>query len=310
MKTRKLILIIADALLLAVCIIQAVFSGRDGIVSFTCADDIDEIVFESPAESFTLVKEGEDWFGGEKKYPVNKNSAESFVSQLSEIRALDKVGSLGSAATAERYELDESHRISVTAKKDGKVLRTVLIGKESPASSQSYISIDDKKDIYLASGNIRSTFNTSLTSIRSRGVWQLEKSEITGVTLRKTAAAGDKEGLLTISKMGSGEDIVWNISPAEIQIDSEKAQAWFDSLASLTTPVWHNENEDLGGTELVSAEITCGFKTVKITIYEKPAEGEDANPLYYAESSETPYVFELASYSADKFLKKAEDFAK
>ena len=67
MKTRKLILIIADAALLAVCIIQAVLAGRDGVVNFTCSDEIDEIVFETPAESFVLVKEGDDWFGGDKK---------------------------------------------------------------------------------------------------------------------------------------------------------------------------------------------------------------------------------------------------
>ncbi|MCR4580092.1 MAG: DUF4340 domain-containing protein [Treponema sp.] len=311
MKTRKLILIIADVVLLAVCILQGVLSGRDGVVNFTCSDDIDEFVFESPAESFTIVKDGENWFGGEKKYPLTTSTVEDFVEQISSIRALDKVGSLGNSNAAERYELDDGHKISVTAKKDGKVLRTLLIGKEASASSQAYIAIDDKKDIYLASGNIRSTFDTTLTNIRSRTVWQLDKATITSVTLRKFEGSEESpDQVFTISKMGAGEDIVWNISPAEIQVDSEKAQDWFDSFATISTPVWHGQGEDLGGKKIVEAEVVAGFKTAKLSLYEIAAESEDANPTYYAESSESPYVFELASYSVGKFLKKAEDFAK
>ena len=309
MKTRKLILIAADLLLLVVCIIQAVFAGRDGVVNFNCSDEIDEIVYQSPSESFTLVKNGDNWLGGEKAYAITKSYIDSFVEQLSSIRALDKVGSLGNAAYAERYELDDAHKITVIAKKDGKVLRTLYVGKEASASSQTYISVDDKKDIYLASGNIHSTFSTSLSSIRSRTVWQLEKASITGVSLKKYTASGETESL-ALSKMGSGDDVVWNISPADIQVDSSKAQSWFDSLASLTTPVWHEENEKLDGKLFAEAEITSGFKSVKITIYEIPAESEDGKAKYYAMSSETPYVFDLAGYAVDRFLKKAEDFAK
>jgi hypothetical protein len=304
MKTRKLILIIADAVLLAICIIQGVLAGRDGVVNFNCSNDIDELVFELPAESFTLVKDGEDWFGGEKKFLVTKSYVDNYIEGISAIRALDKVASLANANAAERYELDEGHRITVTAKKGGKVLRTLLIGKDSSAGSQTYIAVDDKKDIYLASGNIRSTFNASLKSIRSKQVWQLDKASITGVTLRKA------DSTVALSKMGSGDDVVWNISPAEIQVDGAIAQNWFDSLANLTTPVWHEENEKLGGNKLVDAEIACGYKTVKLSLYEIPAEGDDGKVTYWAESSETPYVFELASYAADRFLKKAEDFAK
>ena len=307
MKTRKLVLIIADVLLLAICIIQGVLAGRDGVVNFTCSNEMDEITFELPSDSFTLVKDGEDWFANDKKYGVTKSYSDSFVNQLSSIRALDKVGSLGNANAAERYELDEAHRIKITAKKDGKVIRTLLIGKDSSAGSQVYISIDDKKDIYLASGNLRSTFNTSLTAIRSKTVWQLDKASITGVTLHK---GENGEDTVALSKMGSGDDVVWNISPAEIQVDGTVAQTWFDSLASLTTPVWHEENENLGGKKISEAEIACGYKTVKLSLYEIPSEEDDGKVTYWAQSSESPYTFELASYAADKFLKKAEDFAK
>lgn len=304
MKRRKLILITADVILILVCIIQGVISGRDGVITFSCPSDIDEIVYESPSENFTLVRDGDAWLGGAKKYPVTKTSVDYFIEQISEIRALDKVGSLGNAAVAERYQLDDAHKITVTAKKDGKVLRTLHIGKEAPASSQSYIALDDKKDIFLASGNIRGTFSTSLSSIRSRAVWQLDKSAITGVTLRPASPGGN---VLAITKTSSGEDSVWSISPSENQIDGAKAQAWFDSLANLTTPVWHDE-DDLGGTKIVDAEIACGTDAITLSLYEIAPDG-DGNATYYAKSSETPYVFELASYAAEKFLKTAEDFA-
>ena len=71
MKTRKLVLIIADLLLLAVCIFQLAFGARDTTKYFTLKDKPDSLEIVTPGETISLYKEGDDWFIGSQKYPAS-----------------------------------------------------------------------------------------------------------------------------------------------------------------------------------------------------------------------------------------------
>ena len=67
MKTRKIILIAADVLLLAVCIFQWISAANDSVKNFEFKEEPDELVIEKSNGNFTLVKQGDDWlhaFGG------------------------------------------------------------------------------------------------------------------------------------------------------------------------------------------------------------------------------------------------------
>ena len=79
MKTRKLVLIIADVVLLAVCIIQLALSARDTTKYFTLKDKPDSLLIVTPTETINLYKDGEDWFIGEKKYPANISVVDNLV---------------------------------------------------------------------------------------------------------------------------------------------------------------------------------------------------------------------------------------
>ena len=116
MKTRKLVLIIADVLLLAVCIIQFAVSARDTTKYFTFKDDPDSIEIVTPGETISLYKDGEDWVIGDKKYPASLSMVDSYIDAIKNIRALDKVGSVSSDVSADRYELTDGKKTIVTAK--------------------------------------------------------------------------------------------------------------------------------------------------------------------------------------------------
>lgn len=94
MKTRKLVLIVADVVLLAVCLVQFILSARDTTKYFTFKDEPDSLEILTPQETISLYKEGEDWFIGEKKYPASMSMVDSYISAIKNIRALDKVGSI------------------------------------------------------------------------------------------------------------------------------------------------------------------------------------------------------------------------
>ncbi len=305
MKTRKLVLIIADVILLVVCLVQFILSARDTTKYFTFKDEPDSLEIVTPQETISLYKEGEDWFIGEKKYPASLSMVDSYISAIKNIRALDKVGSIASGNNIERYELTDSKKTTVTAKLGDKVLRTIEIGKTAVSSSQCYMTVDGGKDIYLVSGGVNDTFDTSVAAARTTIVLNLNSDEITGVAITD---ADDK--IWAVSRMGNGDDVVWNVSGGEIELDEGKANVWLTSFASLSTRDWYLEDAVLEGTKAVSARITYNFKDIKLEFFALPKNNENDLQQYYGTCSETPYRFKVDEKTVKQYLKPLEELAK
>ena len=308
MKTRKLVLIIADVLLLAVCIVQLALSARDTTKYFNLKDKPDLIEIVTPAETISLYKEGDDWFIGEKRYPASISMVDSYIDAISYIRALDKVGNTSSANGAEKYELTDGKKTTVIAKLGDKVLRTIEIGKTAVSSSQCYACIDGGKDIYLISGGINDTFDTSVAAARTTVVLNLEAADITSVSVTDNEA----EKTWAVSRMGSGEDVAWNVSGVEegYELDSGKAAAWLNSFASLSTRDWYAEDFVLNGVKTVTARITCAFKDITVEIYSLPKNNENDLQQYYGICSETPYRFKVNENTVKQYLKSLDELSK
>lgn len=305
MKTRKLVLIVADVVLLAVCLVQFILSARDTTKYFTFKDEPDSLEILTPQETISLYKEGEDWFIGEKKYPASMSMVDSYISAIKNIRALDKVGSIANGNNVERYELTDSKKTIVTAKLGDKVLRTIEIGKTAVSSSQCYMTVDGGKDIYLVSGGVNDTFDTSVAAARTTIVLNLNSNEITGVAITD---AEDKTW--SLSRMGDGDDVVWNVSGGEIELDEGKANVWLTSFASLSTRDWYAEDAVLEGTRAVSARITYNLKDIKLEFFALPKNNEKDLQQYYGTCSETPYRFKVDEKTVKQYLKPLEELAK
>lgn len=305
MKTRKIVLIVADVVLLAVCLVQFILSARDTTKYFTFKDEPDSLEIVTPQETISLYKEGEDWFIGEKKYPASMSMVDSYISAIKNIRALDKVGSIANGNNVERYELTDSKKTIVTAKLSDKVLRTIEIGKTAVSSSQCYMTVDGGKDIYLVSGGVNDTFDTSVAAARTTIVLNLNSDEITGVAITD---AEDKTW--SLSRMGDGDDVVWNESGGEIELDEGKANVWLTSFASLSTRDWYAEDAVLEGTRAVSARITYNLKDIKLEFFALPKNNEKDLQQYYGTCSETPYRFKVDEKTVKQYLKPLEELAK
>ena len=308
MKTRKLVLIIADLVLLAVCILQFALSARDTTKYFSFKEEPDSIEILTPGETISLTKEGDDWVIGAKKYPASLSMVDSYIAAIKNVRALDKVGNLSSANDAEKYELTDGKKTTVIAKLGDKVLRTLEIGKTAVSSSQCYATVDGGKDIYLVSGGINDTFDTSVAAARTTIVLNLEPTEITTVAI--TDYASDKTW--SVSRMGSGSDIAWNVSGAEegYELDSGKAANWLNSCASLSTRDWYAEDAVLEGTKVLTAKITHAYKDITLEFYAIPKPNENDIQQYYGTCSNTPYRFKVDENSVKKYLKTLEELSK
>ena len=310
MKTRKLVLIIADAVLLAVCIVQFALSARDTTKYFSFKEDPDFLEIVTPQETLTLQKDGEKWFIGDKKYPANIGMVDSYIDAIKDIRALDKVGSTSSEAVADRYELVEGKKTLVTAKLGDKVLRTLEIGKTAVSSSQCYATIDGGKDIYLLSGGINDTFDTSVAAARTTIVLNLESSDITNVSVTDHEAGKT----WAVSRMGTGSDLAWNVSGDGAgdgyELDTGAAANWINSFASLSTRDWYLDDDVVEGTKVVSAKITCAFKDISVDFYAIPKKNQQDLQQYFGTCSETPYRFKVNEKSVQQYRKTLEEMAK
>ena len=305
MKTRKIILIAADVLLLAVCIFQWISAAKDNVKTFAFKEEADELIIEKADGNYTLTKQGDTWVIGDKKYPANEGSIDSMVSSVEEIRALDRMGKITNEVISARYDLTETKSIKVTVNAVGKTVRKITIGKETSTGTQCYVTIDDGDEVYLVADNLYYTFNKTVDELRSKTVYQVNKEVISSVSTT------DKDGnTWTVSCSGSADDLSWSISGADVEVDAGAADAWFKSLAALTTTKWYDEGDRLAGERDNSLKIVAGNKTVTLDLFRIPAAGEAEKDSYYAKCNESPYYFEVPSYAVQKFQKTAADIAK
>ncbi|MBO6100016.1 MAG: hypothetical protein J6P07_01620, partial [Spirochaetaceae bacterium] len=61
MKTRKIVLIAADVLLLIVGVVQIILNSRSTVKSFTCTDTPDKILIEKDDGNLSIVNEEGKW---------------------------------------------------------------------------------------------------------------------------------------------------------------------------------------------------------------------------------------------------------
>ena len=308
MKPRKIILLAVDAVLLVVCIVQFVLSKKDSVKTFTITDSATQILIEKADGDINLVKEDDNWFIGDKKYPANQSSVDVLLNAVSSIRALDRMGSASNENVMAKYDLNEGKNITVTIKKDDKTLRVLKIGKESSTGTQSYITVDGGSDVYLISSNLHNTFSKSVDDLRSRNVFTLDKNSISGVSVIEPDSS-----TWTVRRSGEGENLAWSLSGTDVEekeIDGAATTDWFNTLATLSTSKWYDAGE-VSGTKERTIKIFSGSKTVTVELYAiSGTSGDSNNAAYYAVCSETPYPFEVPSYSVPKFQKKLIDIYK
>lgn len=277
MKTRKLVLIIADVVLLAVCIIQGIVSSIDTTKSFVFKDTPDEIHIYSNNKTIDIISsdKGETWYLGEDKKPANNRFVENLIDQIASIQAINKVGNVKNEADIERFELNEENCISVVAKKEGKLIRSVQIGKKASGASQVFGTVDGEKDIYLLKGDLRTSFDYEEDYLRNKIIYDIPAEQI------KSISFTDDTG-------------------KEYKVTQEKDIQSFNTFCTETFIL----PEDLSSAvKRYSLKIEAD-KTVTMDIYELTEEKNviqngqelDYEPVYIGTSSESPYKFSVPAY--------------
>ena len=289
LKVRKIVLLVLIPVLLCIYILQVVTQNRNTVKYLTLSEEADTVLIKKgDGTEIKVYKDGESWFVGEKKYPVDESTATQLIADISSLKILETVSS--SASDRERYGLDEAAAVTATLYKDGKVLRTVGVGKASPTAQQTYITVDGGKDIYLSSGAITSNFAKSVDDIRSKKVYSLD-------VVKVTAAKAETPENGEVSVFRNADDNSW------LGGDSSKVSSWISNISSLNVQSWADENTSIPSEVAGSVTLTAEGRAITVRVYATEDESK-----YLCTCSETPYPFYLSSYSAEKYIKSAADF--
>ena len=179
---RKIILLSAIAVLAIIYILQLTFTGKSKVKTLSLTEDIDSIVIEQGASSnvLTLSLEGKDWHIG--KYKADESTASAMVDALKSIKVLGTI-TANVNNDEQRYGLEINNKIVVKAQKNGQVLRTITIGKNTSTGSQCYAQVDGKNVVCLVNGSLHTTFTCTQESLRAKGIYSLSAEGITSISV-------------------------------------------------------------------------------------------------------------------------------
>jgi len=303
MTKRKITLCSVAGVLLVIAIIQSIVLNKNPVKTVKLSAEPDSLIIKNADKTVSLKSNGSVWTVGDGSFEAKKTEIDSILRLVKEIKILDSVGKTGNELLEERYKLSDGKSIVVSVKKGESVLRTIFIGKTTSTSSQTYVTLDGKKEIFLVSGNYRSAFEKDENSFRSEYVYELDEGKVKWVS---STANGTTLKIENLAKVGEEEK--WNFanSSSEKEIDNDKAINWVQSVATLKVNSWLSDDETLPAKKVASVQIGLEGETVFVEIYSK----KDGDSEYIGTSSRTVHKFELSEYNAKKFLKTFDDLIK
>ncbi len=303
MKTRKLILVVSIAVLAVIYAVQLTLSLRNPIKTYQLDKEIDTISFESVANgTVTLSKNGEDWVVGEKEYEIDEGELESILSNIQSVKSLGAVSHSTSEDANTRFGLDDANRIKVSAFQNGKVVRTLYVGKTAASGDQTYCRLDSSNETFLAAGTLKDVFGSTENDIRTKEIYTFEADSISQVHSGSATP-------FTLTKAESADGAVWSLQgeEGESTLDSEKVTNWVRSIAALSADSWASEDTVLPSDSEGRIELTSGSEKVSV-IVTKIGSGDDVK--YLCASSETQYLFYISKANAVKLLKGLSELKK
>ncbi len=330
MKLKKEYFILGGIIL--VLIMYLVFSGGKSKMSYKVPDlknlgkgEIDTIEVTNAEKIFTLKGKDDIWKILPQEYPADKTKVKNMLEAIEGL-TLSELAS--ERENYKRFELDEENKIAVKAYKDGKLLRGFDVGKVSPTSRHTFVKLEGDPRVYHAMDSFRSDFDQKVKNLRDKTVLALDRNEINEIEITDEKGRGYSfvKKMLPVEEEAKpeGEDREDKPEEPETPMAPKEEEAWvmpdgkkanksaIDSVLSSLYDLRCDEYmEDKTKEEIADPVVYTlklkGAKEYVIQIFQKQ---DEEGGKYPALSSENAYPFLLATYSAERIMKKPEDLMK
>lgn len=130
-----------------------------------------------------LVKKDEHWFIEPKGYPADDAKIKNMVNTISNLELTALVSESGNY---DRYGLSPDQKVFVQAFSGGTAVRAFSIGKEAPTYRHTFVQMKGDPNVYHARGQLVHTFDQNISGLRDKSIFNVDKADITGVTLKKS----------------------------------------------------------------------------------------------------------------------------
>ena len=174
LSVRKIILLSLIVVLLVVYILQLVISGANDGYSLVLKESPDTILIQNGtnpqikivnSNGIWLLKEGSE--NPEENYAILPANTETVNQMLTSLSKIEVLGLVSRNADNERFGFTENESVKIICSKEGKILRTLELGKNSSTYQQVYAKVDESNNVVLVSGNPKTLFDVTFENLKA-----------------------------------------------------------------------------------------------------------------------------------------------
>ena len=242
---------------------------------------IDRIEITNHNKTIDCFKDHDKWVVTQKKFLGNEQTISEMIASISNLTITTLISE---KEDLKRYDLEKEKAIKVIAKSKNKTLREFSIGKTAPTQKHTFVTIDNKKMVFHASGNLHRMFNKTIDNLRDKQIQKFDKELIKSMNISK---GNLKKTILKIEPQAAKDllETLSNLKCSSYIEDQTKAD--YKNKTSLLTIKLETEIAD--------------NKTYEITIFPKTEQDK-----YIGIASLNDYVFILEDYIADDIISNTD----
>lgn len=266
------------------------------------ADSVDRLVIQKPDDTIAFTRTGQGWVVTDKAYPADETAMRQMLDVVTGLRL--------SALVSEnqdliRYELDDGHRLDVTAYDQNTALLSFTIGKTAPTFNHTFVMLENDPNIYHAADSFRQHFDKTVNGFRDKQVLDFTEASITGITIeargKQTHLKAQETGAGTQDDTGAGFRYEDGSAP-----DPKTVSDLLSTLSVLSCdrfiddPDKHNFKEKAPDLKIILENNT----PIVLHLFDQEEEG-----LVFGTSSMNGYAFALKEYVAKDIRSWAHELA-
>ena len=278
--------------------------------------DITKLTISKTGNTLSISKKNGAWVLGEEGFPADEAQINAMVANIKDLKITALVSE---SKDYSRYDLDDAHKIRVTAFSNDKAVRTFDLGKTASSYRHTFMKFENDPRVFHAEQNFREAFDKQEIDLTQKTVLSLAPDSTTRIegNVEKTPFVFGKKK----EEVKEGESA--KDEPAASKTDDKKAAPSEPKTRELWT--------DPSGKELDVTKVSGFlnlFSSLSCVNYIKGAKKEDyADPLiqitltgakpsslsiyskkegtgYPAVSSDTPFPFLLPDEKIEEIKAK------
>ena len=244
--------------------------------------------------------------GGTLEYPADSASVAMLLENITKLKK-DILVSENPGKRA-MFEVDSSKGILVEVLDlEGKSLGKVIVGKNAPDYSSTYVRGENSSAVYQAQSISRYAFGSDHKRWTDKSIMKFDKAAVKQVSIAKKGAQA-----IVLALEGDSAKASWNITqPVKKPADSSKVDELLNGLSNLSAAEYEDSAYTDSATGLsdpsIAVSVTLAGGKVNSFVIGNAKSGASK---FWVKIPGKPHVLLLNEYDQKKVDKKPEDFQK